>query len=495
MQNKLNRSTNKENTTIYPNKIVLFGTGVFVRGFIAYFIDQANKKGHFQGSIVGVESTGVEKSAQFNLQEGLFTHHIKAYSQGQAIEETYVNGAIANVIPAQTHWGQVLELARNPEINIIVSNTTEVGLQYQNDDIFAEPPAGFPAKLTRFLWERYQLTQGDSGSGFVILPSELVNDNGDLLREVVLKHAGIHRLSQEFLDWIVQANTFCNTLVDRIVPGTPRPDQMAAFESALGYKDPLMVVSELYRLWAIEGSEDLQAKLSFANADSNIIIAADIEPYRERKLRILNGTHTFACGAAYLYGATLVKDAMSDPVLSAFIARIMLEEVVPSLPDHIPQGKEFAYDVLDRFRNPFLEHQWLDITVQYTTKMNARNIPSMFRYYQKYGKVPQAMCLGFACFLYFSRPKEEKEGKWFGVHQNNTYLIRDDKAAYWRDLNAQYSPASAQDWIEVLLADKKLWTLDEASSKAIPLFSAHISHYLKLIEMEGVRSTLQKFMA
>ena len=337
--NKLHLASNSVNLSIHlnlpdqsifdlPEKVLQFGTGVLLRGLCDYFIDKANKKGIFNGRIVVVKSTDKGDADDFNEQDGLFTHAVKGIENGQAIEEYILNASISRTISARTQWQEILDCAKNPEMQVVISNTTEVGIAFlENDKITNNPPSSFPVKLLAFLYERWKFFEGSAASGMVIVPTELVVGNGDLLKDIVLKQAQKNNLELEFIDWLKTHNNFCNSLVDRIVPGKPEKEMVSDLQTKFGYEDDLMVLSEVYRQWAIQGDEHVRKVLSFAQADSGVIIEKNIEIYRELKLRMLNGTHTLQCGMSYLLGFRTVKDVMANSYLSRIIMNLMLGEI------------------------------------------------------------------------------------------------------------------------------------------------------------------------
>jgi tagaturonate reductase len=359
-----------------PEKVLQFGTGVLLRGLPDYFIDKANKKGIFNGRVVIVKSTSNGGTDAFTTQDGLFTLCVKGIEESKKVEETIINASISRVLSAAEEWQEVLNCAQNPEMQLVISNTTEVGIVLTQDDIHQSPPTSFPGKLLAFLHERYKVFNGSVESGMVIVPTELITDNGTKLREIVLELAEQNRLEKPFIQWLASANHFCNSLVDRIVPGKlPTAEQKAA-EQRLGYTDELMIMAEPFRLWAIEsGSERVKEVLSFSQADKGVVVTPDIEKFRELKLRLLNGTHTFSSGLAVLAGFTTVKDAMADENMAAYVRRLMMLEIAAAVSgDTISynEGCAFANTVIDRFRNPFIDHQWLSITMNFTSKMRLR---------------------------------------------------------------------------------------------------------------------------
>ncbi|HNA18162.1 MAG TPA: altronate oxidoreductase, partial [Ferruginibacter sp.] len=247
-----------------PEKVLQFGTGVLLRGLPDYFIDKANKQGIFNGRIVLVKSTDGGDATAFEKQDGLYTLCIRGVENGGKYEEDIINASISRVLSARSEWNKVLECAHNPQLKIIISNTTEVGIQLVHDDIRRYPPVSFPGKLLAFLYERYKAFEGSRQSGMVIVPTELISDNGKKLESIVIELAHLNGLEEAFIDWLENANRFCNSLVDRIVPGKPDEVLQRSIETRLGYTDELLIMSEVYRLWAIEGDEEIAETLSFA---------------------------------------------------------------------------------------------------------------------------------------------------------------------------------------------------------------------------------------
>ncbi len=360
-----------------PEKVLQFGTGVLLRGLPDYFIHQANQAGKFNGRIVVVKSTDHGDTAAFEQQDNLYTLCVRGIENGQKTEENIICSAISRVLSASTQWPEILKFAASPDLTVIISNTTEVGIQLVDEEKQAQPPVSFPGKLLAVLLARYQAFAGDPTKGLVVVPTELIPDNGTKLKAIVYQLAHQHEAEPGFLDWLDTSVIFCNTLVDRIVPGKPDPEKLASLEQELGYHDELLTMSEVYRLWAIAGDDKVQQVLSFAPVDAGIVIAPDIAVYRELKLRLLNGTHTLSCGVAFLVGQDTVKQAMGHESVSDFISGLMQDEIALAIPYPVEPAValDFSRKVLDRFRNPHLEHQWLSITLNYTSKLKAAVSP------------------------------------------------------------------------------------------------------------------------
>lgn len=408
----LNRRLFNEDS--YPERVLQFGTGVLLRGLPDYFIEKANRAGLFGGSIVVVKSTDTGGVDKFEQQDNLYTIHIKGIEKGSEVQDVLRISAISRVISAVSNWAAVLESARNPQLEIVISNTTEVGITLdEREDLFASPPVSFPGKLTAVLFERFRTFNGAEDRGLVILPTELIDKNGAVLQDIVLTLAERQQLGADFIKWIKNCNHFCNTLVDRIVPGSLGPAEQKQAEGQLGYRDELAIMAEPFCLWAIESSDPYVSEvLSFAQVDKGVVIAADIQKFKELKLRLLNGSHTFACGLAILAGFDTVKEAMADPVFLKYVRQLMHREIIPTLVGiGIGRGEasEFADRVIDRFSNPFLQHHWQSISTNYTSKMRMRNLPTIVRHRQQSAMAPTYMALGFAGYLYFMKATEGGE--------------------------------------------------------------------------------------
>jgi len=468
-----------------PESVLQFGTGVLLRGLPDYFIDKANRQGLFNGRIVVVKSTSTGSPSAFDEQDGLYTLCIKGIENGQKAEENIICSAISRVLSAGEHWGEILACAHNPEMKIIISNTTEVGIQLVKESIDAHPPASFPGKLLAFLLERYKAFNGSEASGTVIVPTELIVGNGDKLKAVLLELAAFNRLDKAFINWLDKDNSFCNSLVDRIVPGKPDSETITAFQGQTGYEDHLLIVSEVYRLWAVQGDEKIRSVLGFAEADQGVVIAPDIEIYRELKLRMLNGTHTLTCGLAFLTGFNTVKEAMDDDTIAAFVSKVMREEIAPAIPYAVnkQQTDDFASQVLDRFRNPYIKHQWIAITVQYSAKLKMRVVPVLLNYYQKFNAVPGRMALGFAAYIAFMQVKKEEGGKYYGELNGLSYPVNDDQAHYFYALK---NSMPSDERVAAILKNTALWGTDLS---LLPGFLSTVQQmYLAIINKEPLKA-------
>jgi tagaturonate reductase len=471
-----------------PEKVLQFGTGVLLRALPDYFIDKANKKGIFNGRVVVVKSTDSDSSA-FDRQDGLYTVCVRGVENGATVEENIVNASISRVLSAKSEWQRILECAYNPEMRIVISNTTEVGIQLVPDDIISSvPPVSFPGKLLAFLFERFKAFNGSKESGMVIIPTELITDNGAKLESIVLELAHRNRLDFKFIEWLENSNTFCNSLVDRIVPGKPGNAETKKIETELGYSDELMTMSEVFRLWAIEGDEKVKEALSFYKTDESIVIVPDITLFKELKLRLLNGTHTFNCGTAFLSGFNITREAMLDPVYGSFTKHLMFDEIAPAIPFAIDKKvkEDFAAKVFERFCNPFIDHQWQSITVQYTSKMKMRNVPLLQKYSEATGAVPAHMAAGFAAFLLYMKVISKEGEKYFGFRAGEKYEIRDDSAGYFYEVWRNNEPGKLA---AIVMQNEELWGTDLTQ---LPGLAEAVKRYLGDFLSEGVLNTVAR---
>lgn len=470
-----------------PEKVLQFGTGVLLRGLPDYFIDKANKQGIFNGRVVVVKSTDSDSSA-FDKQDGLYTICVRGVENGKTIQENIVNASISRVLGAKTEWNKILACAHNPEMKIVISNTTEVGIQLTDDDIYAAPPQSFPGKLLAFLFERYKAFGGNTDSGLVIVPTELITDNGSKLESIILELAHRNNLDYAFIEWLENANTFCNSLVDRIVPGKPGKSEQEKTESELGFRDELMTMSEVFRLWAIEGNNHVKDILSFQAADPGMVIVPDITLFKELKLRLLNGTHTFNCGTAFLCGFNITRDAVTHPVYGQFTKRLMHEEIAPAIPFEIDEKikTEFANNVFERFCNPFIDHQWQSITVQVTSKMKMRNMPLLSKHFEKGACPPPHMTAGFAAFLLYMKATRKEGNKYYGQRGQEEYEIKDDSAEYFFQLWQQHDASRVA---EQVMQNKELWDTDLTRYHG---FLAAVQEKLSSYLVRGVLPTIEQ---
>jgi tagaturonate reductase len=468
-----------------PERAVQFGTGALLRGFADDFLHRANERGLFGGRVVAIGSTGSARDRALREQDGLYTLAVEGIEGGRPVQERRIIASVSRALSAATEWDEVLTLARAPLLQYIFSNTTEVGIAlHPSDAKDATPPTSFPAKLTRFLYERGREFAYDPSMGVIVLPCELIENNGDILRALVRTLAERWTLGREFIEWLERSVRFCNTLVDRIVPGAPRGADAERLANALGYEDALLTTCEPYRLFAIEGDARLRARMRWASVDPAIIVTDDITPYRERKVRLLNGAHTALVSAALLMGCETVREAVTNPALGRFIRHAMFDEIIPTLDTE--DTTKFAEAVLERFQNPFIRHALLDITLQATMKMRVRVVPSIVASAARTGRPPQSLSFGFAAFLLYMRGEHQDAQRAGGLG-----VPADDGA---KCLRAHWSSAG-DDIVRLtraVCADTQLWATDLS---AVSGFVDVVTDHLRRAMVSGVAAALDHHLA
>lgn len=397
-----------------PERVIQFGTGVLLRGLTDYYIHKANLNGFFNGRIVIVKSTSHGDVNSWKDQDFLFTHCVRGVVNDTPISANLINTSVSRVLQAQTQWSEILDCAANPQINVLLSNTTEKGLVYQEENILNDIPESFPCKVLAYLYHRYSTLGDIPEADIVIVPTELVDDNGELLQSFVFKAAEFNKLESRFLQWLSDHVCFCNSLVDRIVPGKPDPQSLADIQEKSGYIDDYLIVSEPFNLWAIEGDEKVKRILNFQTVNPGIKIVDDISLFKELKLRLLNATHILTCGTAIIHGFNTVSDALSD---QNFLNRTtdLIKEIKVSIPKQIESNliEEFSASVISRFANPYIQHNWISIILNYTDKIKIRAIPLISQYYTNFTQLPTNMTEGLAAYFYLSIPDVEEDGRYY----------------------------------------------------------------------------------
>lgn len=373
-----------------------FGTGMLLRALCAASVDAANRAGAFNGRIVVVQSTPQGNARAINAQDGLFTLVERGLQNGAPVERTRLIGSIARALVADAEWEAVREIAARPELRVIVSNVTEAGFRIEG---------GFPARLTDVL--RARCERLPDGPPLFVIPTELVPDNGPQLAGMVDELAGSGNGADAFRRWLSARVRFCSSLVDRITTGAPPPDQRVALEATLGYADELLTVAEPYSFWAIEADpRDLRAAFPIDAADA-VVFAPDIGFYEERKLRLLNATHTAMAPLALLAGVRTVREAVEHPRLGAFLRRMLFDEIIPATDLPGEAAEEFARSVVERFRNPWLDHEWQVILTNQEVKMRIRVVPLVVAFTERRGQVPEGLALACAAHLALRRQPPE----------------------------------------------------------------------------------------
>lgn len=477
--NNLNRNTTA--TPTLPTKIIQFGGGNFLRAFVDWMVQVLNEETDFNAGVTIIKPTERGDYQELKNQDGRFTVVLDGIKNGETIAEKRLVSCVTNIVNAYTEWEHYLELAKNPDLRFVVSNTTEAGIKFNPEDRYSDaPPKEFPAKLTVLLHLRFQHFKADSSKGCILLPCELIVNNGEALQKTVLQYAQHWELGTAFAEWIKTANHFCSTLVDRIVSGYPK-DRGPQLESELGYKDSLMVAGEYYHSWVIQANDNVQKEMPFAQTNLNVQFVDDLLPYREMKVRILNGAHTAMVPVAYLAGIRLVDEAMANADISNFINELLLEETAKTL--NFPQQvkEQFVADVLDRFRNPLLKHQLISIALNSSSKFVARLLPTLKDYVALEGKPPKRISLGLAALILFYQ----------GEFKGEAIALKDDAdvLAFFKEAwqQQEHGKRSLEETVEHILAKESIWG---ENLNAIPGLTSTVFSYIASIKEQGVQPTL-----
>ncbi|HEY3378919.1 MAG TPA: tagaturonate reductase [Armatimonadota bacterium] len=474
-----------------PERIMQFGEGNFLRAFVDWMVNAMNRQGLFQGKVVVVQPLPEGLVPQLNAQDGLYTLLLRGMQQGQVVEETEVITSVSRGIDPYADFSGFLQCAGNIDLRVIISNTTEAGITFVDEPFpIAACPASFPAKITVFLYARYVHFAGAAGTGMILLPCELIDRNGDNLRRCVLQYIDAWGLEPGFRAWVEKSNFFLNTLVDRIVTGYPR-EEVTQLGEQLGYDDALLDTGEIFHLWVIEGDARFAEELPFTQAGLNVLWTDNMEPYRTRKVRILNGAHTMTVLAAYLYGKDTVRECVEDPCIGAFMRAGIFDEIIPTLDLPEAEKAQFAEDVLERFRNPFIRHLLLSISLNSVSKWKVRVLPSLCEYVTRRGTLPPALTFSLAALLAFYRGTEMVDGVLQGSRDGQPYPVKDEPevlevfAALWRDYAAHGDLAAL---CRNALAHADFWGQDLTT---VPGLTDAVTADLTQIVHDGMAAALQ----
>lgn len=472
-----------------PIRVVQFGEGNFLRAFVDYMIDIANEKTDFDAGIAILKPISFGNLEAFKKQDNLYTVILRGKEGGKVINDSRVITSVEKVLDCADDYDEFMELATVPSVRFVVSNTTEAGITLDLSDGMEGLPKTYPGKLTKFLYHRYTAFSGAADKGLIILPVELIEDNGKKLKECVLALSKQWNLPDEFLSWVNEANIFCSTLVDRIVTGYPRGEANKICQE-LGYKDELLDVGEPFALWVIESDKDISGELPLAKVGLPVIFTNDQRPYRERKVRVLNGAHTSSVLAGYLYGLDIVRDCMHDAVMGEFIRRIVNEEIVPQVKLPRKEVEDFAASVYERFENPFIDHALLSISLNSVSKWKARVLPSFKDNYKEEGKLPKLLTFSFAALLAFYSSSDLKEDGLHAKRADGTeYVVLDNREVL--EFFAQNSVKDDSDYVTAVASNIDFWGEDLTCYDG---FTKTVTDWLKKIKA-GPAAALKEVLA
>lgn len=469
------------NTKEQPIKVLQFGEGNFLRAFADWIIDRMNKDIDFEAGVAVVQPIAKGLIDLLNSQDGLYTLYLNGIRNGKVLSEHQIIDSIQIGIDPYSDYEQFMNQAENPELRFMISNTTEAGIAYEETDQLTDAPcSSFPGKLTALLYKRFQFFNGAPAKGLIHLPCELIDRNGDKLKSIILKYSDAWDLGTDFKNWIHNDNIFCNTLVDRIVPGFPK-DKIKSITEELGYKDNLVVEAEQFHLWVIEGPETVQLEFPADSSGLNVVFTDDMEPYRTRKVRILNGAHTSLVPVSYLYGIDRVRESIEDPVIGTFIKSALSQNISPTLDLPEEELQQFTEDVIERFLNPYLEHELMSISLNSISKYKTRVLPSVLEYIERKGALPSYLLFSLAALITFYK----------GFRNDEAIALKDDPQilAFFKriwDESADYKTLS-----NAVLSNASLWGTDLSQLQGV---QDQVSAYIESIDTLGMKLALDKFL-
>ena len=475
---RLNRKTAPQAKT-YTEKVIQFGEGNFLRGFIEWIIWNTNKKTDFNASVVVVQPIDRGMVDVLNEQDGLYHLNLQGMQNGKPVDSIEMIDVISRGLNPYREFDEYLKLAEQPEMRFIISNTTEAGIAFDPDCKFTDKPAlSYPGKLVQLLYHRYEYFKGDKTKGFIIFPCELIFENGKHLKECIRQYIKHWNLGEEFSEWFETACGVYCTLVDRITPGYPK-DTVAELTERIGIEDHLLDKAEIFHLWVIEAPKEVAAEFPADKAGLNVIFVPSEAPYHERKVTLLNGPHTVLSPVGYLSGLNTVKECCEDPEVGRFVHKVMYDELMQTLNLPMDELKKFADDVMERFRNPFVKHFVTSIMLNSFPKFKTRDLPGLKTYLERKGELPQGLVLGLAGISTYYK----------GGKRGEDEIVPNDDEKIMNLLKDLWATGSCSKVAEGVLGAEFIWS---ENLNAIPGLTALLTEDLELIQAEGMRAAVKK---
>ncbi len=464
-------------------KIMQFGEGNFLRAFVEWILQDLNDKGAIEASVAVVQPMPFGRVKELADQDGLYTLRLEGIDNGENVRKSQIIDVIGDCINPFTEYEKYLKYGESEDLQVIVSNTTEAGIAVDASDTdFSKCPKSFPGKLLALLKRRYDRFKGDMNKGLAIIPCELIDDNGDELYRCLTELAKINKMDEKFIKWMQTANHFTSTLVDRIVPGYPK-NEIEAIQKETGYIDNNVVKGEIFHLWVLKKEPLVQKVLPADKTGLNVIFADDIHPYKQRKVKILNGSHTALVPVAYLCGIDTVGEAMNDKTIGKFVKDFIFGEVNPTIDLPADQMTAFANSVIERYKNPYIRHELMSIALNSTTKFRTRLLPTLLDYVKIKGKLPQHLLFSLASLIAFHK----------GKRGNEEIALNDDPAylAKWKYLWTEFD-GDLDKLAKEALAWKGAWDMD--MNTIHPDITKTVAKYLKEIQTKGMKKAVEEFV-
>ncbi len=462
-----------------PVKILQFGEGNFLRAFVDWMVHKANEAGVMNHGIVAVQPITQGMVGALKAQDCMYHVYLEGIKDKQPVKEITLVKSIVDALNPYEEYKAYEKLFLSPGLEMIISNTTEAGIRYEEgDDITARPPKSYPAKMTALLYQRFQKFQGDLDKGLLVICCELIEDNGSTLRKYILQHAEHHHLGSDFKDWVNRHCHFYDTLVDRIVPGFPKTN-IDEIKKEIGFNDNLVVKGEFFHVWAIGGDSIIKKKLPLDQAGLNVLFMDDIKAFRAKKVRILNGSHTAMVPIALQIGCETVMDAFNTPLVEQFINEMVNEEVLPMIHENPEELKKFAAQILERFYNPYIKHYLKDISLNSLSKWETRNFPTLNDNSKELGRLAPLTIFSFAALLVLYSGRSE------------VVFTPNDTPEFVDFIRQSFDPKNIEGWVHGVVVNKQMWKEDLS---AIPGFADAVVKDVQLILDRKMQGALEEIM-
>lgn len=494
MKKALNKLTAPK--SVAPERIIQFGEGNFLRAFVDWIIWNMDAKTNFNGSVVVVQPIERGMVDWLNGQDCLYHVNLQGRLNGEAVNSLERIDVISRALNPYSQNAAFMALADQPEIRFVISNTTEAGITFDPACKFTDAPASsYPGKLVQLLYRRYKTFNGDPKKGLILMPCELIFLNGHHLKECIYQYIELWKEDlgadyARFKEWFTKYNYVCATLVDRIVPGFPRKD-IAAIQEKVGYADNLVVQAEIFHLWVIEKPEnmsidELREEFPAEKAGLHVLIAESEKPYHERKVTLLNGPHTVLSPVAYLSGINIVRDACNDPVIGKYIHKVQFEELMETLNLPMDELRQFASDVLERFNNPYVDHQVTSIMLNSFPKFETRDLPGLKTYLERKGQLPKGLVLGLAAIITYYKGGTRADGA--PIQPNDAQEIMDLLTQFWATGDTRKVAEG------VLGATDIIWKESKQNLNEIPGLTDMVEGFLNDIQSKGMVETVKSIL-
>lgn len=463
---------------IRPERVIQFGEGNFLRAFVDWIISQINERTDFNGSVVVVQPIEKGLVDMLNSQDGLYHVNLQGMEKGQTVNSYRLIDVVSRAINPYRDFDDYEKLAELPDVRFVVSNTTEAGIAFDASCRLSDRPASsYPGKLTQLLYHRFRYFNGDPHKGLIIMPCELIFQNGHVLKKTIEQYIDLWNLGDEFRTWFETACRVYATLVDRIVPGFPKKE-IDEIQRKLQYQDRMVVQGEAFHLWVIEAPEELEQEFPAGKAGLNVLFVPSEAPYHARKVTLLNGPHTVLAPVAFLSGIDIVRDACQHPVVGAYVRRVMFDELMETLDLPKPELMQFAEDVLERFNNPFVDHQVTSIMLNSFSKFATRDLPGLKVYLQRKGRLPEGIVMGLAAILTYYKGGVRADGVAYSPNDLPEIIFFMQELWAAGDIRKLAEQVLAADWI---------W---HENLNEIPQLTDRLVYYLQAIRQDGMLSVV-----